>query len=207
MQPIYSSLRQCLFSILVFLAFWGAKAVASEPSTNSIPSNIFLTDNGTLFWYKHTGEKVVHIKDIEAAKNSLESQPASQDQEGHWGLATNGFQLSLRFEKETFTNGEPITAIILMRNITEQTQTYHRPPQILAFKDGKQLEKKRDGNEIEVETITRLPQETLFPQTQHKDRQTLNGIYDLTQSGEYVFQAVCHRPEVASQKVSILIKN
>ena len=152
---------------------------------------------------------MVHIKDIETATNSPESQPADKDPEGHWGQATNGFQLSLRFEKETFTNGEPIMAITLMRNITSQPQNYFQPVSIVATKDGKPLERKGNKNkdEIDMKRITLFPETTVFPQTQQKNHVRLDQIYDLTQSGEYVFQAVCRHPEVASQKVSILIKN
>jgi hypothetical protein len=207
MKSFNARSKNWLVSILIILAFGVIQVIAGVPSTNSIPPNLFLTDNGSLFWYKNsTGERVVHIKDIEAATNSPESRPASQDSEGHWGRATNGFQISLRFEKELFTNGESIVAITLIRNITSQPQNYFRPVQIVATKDGKPLERK-DKKEIDVIEITMPPETTVFPQTQQKNRARLDQIYDLTQSGEYVFQAVCHHPEVASQKVSIVIKN
>ncbi len=198
--------KNWLVSIFTFLAFGIIQVIAGVPSTNSIPTNLFLTDNGSLFWYKNsTGERVVHIKDIETATNSPESRPADQDPEGHWGQATNGFQISLRFEKGLFTNGESIVAITLMRNITSQPQNYFRPIQIVAIKDGKRLERK-DKKEIDVIEITMPPETTVFPQTQQKNHVRLDQIYDLTQSGEYVFQAVCHHPEVTSQKVSVVIK-
>jgi hypothetical protein len=38
--------------------------------------------------------------------------------EDNWGQANNGFQLSLCLEKHTFTNGEPVVAILLLRNVT-----------------------------------------------------------------------------------------
>ena len=207
MQWLYASSKHWTANILAFLIFGVAQVIAGVPSTNTIPTNLFLTDNGSLFWYKNsTGERVVHIKDIETATNSPESRPADQDPEGHWGQATNGFQISLRFEKGLFTNGESIVAITLMRNITSQPQNYFRPIQIVATKDGKPLDRK-DKKEIDVIEITMPPETTVFPQTQQKNRVRLDQIYDLTQSGEYVFQAVCRHPEVASQKVSILIKN
>jgi hypothetical protein len=199
--------KRWLASILAFLAFGVSQGFAGEPTTNSIPPNLFLTDKGFLFWYRGSGEKVVNIKDIKQAQSSPESRPSDQDQEGHWGQMTNGFQLSLRFEKEIFTNGEQFVAVTLMRNITNQPENYFLPIQIVATKDGKVLERKKNKKEIDLIEITRFPETTVFPQTQKREQVVLNGIYDLTNNGEYYFQAVCRHPEVKSQKVKILIKN
>jgi hypothetical protein len=92
------------------------------------------------------------------------------------------------------------------RNCTLKPQTYFRPTHFVATKDGNVL-KRKDDNGLNLIQITMSPETTLFPQTQKRDQETLNKIYDLTQNGEYFFQAVCNHPEVASQKVSILIKN
>jgi|GEM_PF-3848932 len=192
--------------IFFIAALWlGAVVNLSAQMTNSIPTNIFLTDDGKVFWYK-PGKRLIDAKKIKEAQNSPESRPADQDPEGNWGLATNGFQLSLRLEKEIFTNGEPVVVVTLMRNITNQPQTYFQGIQIVASKDGKLLERKKNKNEIDVKEINLFPETTLFPQTQRRNQETLNGIYDLTQNGEYIFQAVSHHPEVASEKVSVLIK-
>lgn len=172
-------------------------------TTNSIPKNIFLTDDGKVFWYK-SGQRLIDVRKIEAAQNSSESRPASEDPEGHWGQATNGFQLSLRFERRTFTNGETIVATVLMRNITDRPQTYFRPIQIVAIKDGNVLKRK---DNMEPKQITVSPETTLFPQTQHKYKENLSQIFDLAENGEYIFQAVSNQPNVTSQKVSVLIVN
>ena len=47
-------------------------------------------------------------------------RPAEDDPEGHWGAPSEGYQLSIRLEKETFTNGEPITASVLLRNVSDR---------------------------------------------------------------------------------------
>jgi len=187
--------------ILIFLSFGISQNVLAQ-TTNSIPPNLFLTDNGFLFWYKSSGERVVNIKTIKEAEQSKESRPDNQDPEGHWGQTTNGFQVSLRFEKEKYTNGEPVLATMLMRNVTGKPETYFRPIYIVATKDGKVLRRKDDTGLIE---ITMLPEISLFPQTQHRYQETLNQIYDLTPSGEYTFQAVCNHPKANSQIVNIKI--
>lgn len=177
-------------------------AIPAAQMTNAIPTNIFLTDENSLFWYRHH-ERLVEVKRIKTAASLPESRPANQDPEGHWGEATNGLQLSLRFEKETFTNGEPIDAIVFVRNVTNQPIVYYRPALILATKDGKFMKRKDDDGMI----LINMPLETtVFPQTQQKNHKQLDQVYDLTQPGEYIFQAVCNHPEVASQKVSVLIK-
>ncbi|HEX7652461.1 MAG TPA: hypothetical protein VF607_03075, partial [Verrucomicrobiae bacterium] len=140
---------------------------ASEPTTNAIPENLFLTDNGSLFWYRQSGERVVHISEIKKAEIAPESRPAEQDPMGHWGGATNGFQLGLRFEKVDRTNGEPIMAVAFMRNTSNTPQGYFSPIRIIAMKDGKQL-KRKDENPLGALDINVFPQTMIYPQTQHR---------------------------------------
>jgi hypothetical protein len=61
---------------------------------------------------------------IEKAKHAKDSRPAEDDPEGHWGAVAEGFQLSLRFEKDSFTNGEPVTACVILRNVSDRSLTY-----------------------------------------------------------------------------------
>jgi hypothetical protein len=61
---------------------------------------------------------------IEKARHAKDSRPAEDDPEGHWGTVTEGFQLSLRFEKDSFTNGEPVVARVIMRNVSDRSLTY-----------------------------------------------------------------------------------
>ena len=43
---------------------------------------------------------------IQRAQTASECRPADQDPEGNWGTVTEGFQLSLRFEREEYLVGE-----------------------------------------------------------------------------------------------------
>jgi hypothetical protein len=178
-------------------------ASVSAQTTNFIPTNTFVTDDGKVFWYRH-GRQLVDIRKIEQAKKSQESRPAEQDPQGNWGEQADGFQLSLRFEKQTFTNGEDIAAIMLMRNVTTNSQTYFRPTYVVAMKDGKPVKKLHN---TAMKEMMVSPETTIFPQTQHEYREHLRQEYNLSESGEYIFQAVCRRSQVTSQKVSILVTN
>ena len=73
----------------------------------------------------HYGGKVTITQEqIERAKHAPESRPAERDPEGHWGLVSEGFQLSLRFGKASFTNAEPIWARVIIRNVTDQQLSF-----------------------------------------------------------------------------------
>jgi hypothetical protein len=61
---------------------------------------------------------------IEKARQDSGCRPAENDPEGHWGPVEEGFQLSLRFEKDSFTNGEPIAACVTLRNVSDKTLVY-----------------------------------------------------------------------------------
>ncbi|HET7625263.1 MAG TPA: hypothetical protein VFM25_08355 [Verrucomicrobiae bacterium] len=200
-------IAQTTSSVILFgiIFFSGIAFNISAQTTNTIPTDLFLTDDGFLFWYRPSGERVVNISKIKEAEKSPESLPANHNADGHWGEKTNGLQLSLRFPKYIFTNGESVVAIMLMRNITNKPQTYFRPPRILASQNGKVLKTKND-NGLHLMQVTMLPQTTLFPQTQNRFQIILNKVYDLSENGEYIFQAACHNPEVNSQKVSVIIK-
>jgi hypothetical protein len=179
--------------------------------TNSIPANLFLTDNDFLFGFDSSGKRSVRVESITAAGKSLESRPAGQDPEGHWRLPSNGFQLSLRFDKLAFTNGEPVIATVLLRNVTNTPIKFLRlyishqpsPISIMVFRGEKQVPLRKDyvfqdasGTEI-----------TIYPQTQRKYRVKLNDYYELTSSGEFIVQAVCGRGSaISSQKVPISIQ-
>ncbi len=190
-----------LFSIAVI--FLNQRFLFAQ-TTNVIPTNIFLTDDGKVFWYKSNGERVIHLSTVTQAQDSKESQLADKDPEGHWGLSTNGFQLSLRFEKNIFTNGESVVATVLMRNVSAQSESYFRPIRILAVKDGQQMRRKNDTGII---NITMSPETTIYPQTQHKYRVDLAEEYDLSTNGGYIFTATCTTPAVFSQPVSIFLTN
>ena len=71
-----------------------------------------------------TGPGDATPEQIESAQNAKESRPATQDPEGHWGETQEGFQLSVRFEKENFRAGEPIVATVLIRNATNKNVYY-----------------------------------------------------------------------------------
>src|SRR5208282_4622230 len=109
-------------------------------------NKLYLTDDGKSFdgWSLHP-EK--NPKLVQAAKMTKESLPAEVFPEGHWGTVQDGFQLSLRFNKQTYTNGEPIIAALLLRNVTNRILRYGVGPDYVdcpvgfsvTLADGKQI--------------------------------------------------------------------
>ena len=183
--------------------------------TNSIPQDLFVTDDGKLFWYKGTGQMVVSTQMIKDAEKSSESRPAGKDTEGHWGPIVNGFQMSVRLEKPAFTVNEPVLATVLIRNVTNTPLTFFEtymigwpfPFNISVTKNGKTIERK--GAHKPTDGSTRDAK--LFPQTQFKYQVKLDKYFDLTNAAEYSFSVSYRGPakegvfEVASQKVSFAI--
>ena len=45
---------------------------------------------------------------------------AEDDPLGHWGAPWEGAQLSIRVQKEHFTNGEPVVACVTLRNVSDR---------------------------------------------------------------------------------------
>ena len=155
---------------------------------------------------------------VEAAKKSRESLPAEEFPEGNWGVVTNGCQLSLRFTKTNYTNGEPVEVILLLRNVTNQTArlNYLRRAELLdgpaTFQiisdSGKVIPEHYPSAQLfEGGFIATCP----LPGTQHKYVEHLNRGYDLT-NGTYNVRAVIRMTnnspptEVKSAPVTIKIK-
>lgn len=139
----------------------------------------------------------------EKARHAQDSRPAEADPEGHWGSVQGGFRLSLRFEKESFTNGEPIKACVILRNVSDRPLVYpyeyapdEREITFVLLKDGvrmygiydlrpgatfqERLKAVRTGH-----GWTRVSP----PGTQRKFFVTLNEVFNLTTNGQYVVYA------------------
>jgi hypothetical protein len=224
--PRRRSSRSRLLACLTLFLNLAVVSSPQEPTlTNDFPTNLFLTDDNRLFSYRK-GERVIQASKIQEAQRANESRPAHQDPEGHWGKVTDGFQLSLRFGKYEFTNGEPVTATILMRNVSGKPLTYPiqsvigqpSPIYVSVWKDERQLRLKRD----DPVTIVRFASNvTLQPRTQHKYRLQLDKFYDLRANGPYSVRAeygssagtggyavrASGQEAITSQKVTISITN
>lgn len=97
----------CLFLI--------ACITANANETNTLD----VAKNDRSYW-PTKADGAIWPEKLVAGKIPRECLPAKDFSEGNWGQVTNGCQVSLRFSKQAFTNGEPIEGIILMRNVTNQ---------------------------------------------------------------------------------------
>ena len=135
----------------------------------------------------------------EAATNKIRECLAAQDfPEGNWGEIEAGYQVSLRFAKKSFTNGEPITAIVLVRNTLNQRLPDQRMGylnDIYMNNDGPAMltVTSSNGQALPAEPLDlTAPRDSagvmyLAPHTQRKYLEQLNNRYHLT-NGVY---AVC----------------
>ena len=214
-------------SVLVSASLTVARiCVAQEMAlTNSFPTNLFLTDENKLFCYMGR-ERLIPVNRIVEAQKAKECRPADQDPEGHWGSPMHGCQLSLRLEKLTYTNGEPVMLTMLFRNVSGKPLTYLRqiimeepsPIYVSVWKGEKRLSLKADDRITVAHSAINV---TLQPRTQHRYRLQLDKCYDLTESGQYCLLAEYGSTNAASvfpvlapglqpitsQKVTISITN
>jgi len=200
MKPIY------------IVLFFGLALSVSTAETNKL----YVTDDGFLIRQAANGQTSMDPKQVEDAKTSRESLPAEEFPEGNWGKVQDGFQLSLRFDKPKYKVGEPITATILLRNITNRTLMYQASfiagkssPIGLAVTDH-QSNLVRPTSDI-IRVIS-SHEKKLYPNTQHKYQERLNAMYNLTTNGTYSVYAqtkiACPScVEVESANVTIEIGN
>lgn len=176
--------------------FW-ANGWVGENETNLF----YITDDGNLSintGFLDRNEKRYYIgmdsNKFNMMKKLRESLPASEFTEGNWGIVGHSFQLSLRFEKLTFTNGEPVKAILLLRNVGDGSQIYSILP--AGYSDGPiGFEVTSSGgvnilqHAYHMNTINGSVTADLFPGTQAKYLERLDKRFDLT-DGTYSIQAV-----------------
>jgi hypothetical protein len=155
--------------------------------------------------YEYSPQKgFVSTKNITGASQPRESLPVNDFPEGNWGQPMCEAQLSLRFEKTTFTNGEPITAVLLLRNITNHeicllgsVKTGGNGPINFVVKkeDGHQLTSKWDKPSEPGKISIQVSANGLSvnPQTQLKLHERLDKMYDLP-GGTYLVQASLELP-------------
>jgi len=140
---------------------------------------------------------------IEEAKKNPESLPAKDFPQGNWGAEANGFQLSCRFEKTTFTNGEPITTTILVRNVSTNYLSYLLP----SLEPASFVVSTEQGKTIpEIRGRVSLRPMGIFPETQHKYNERLDSRYSLT-NGTYLVNAYLCGAESGKTKITILPAN
>jgi hypothetical protein len=76
----------------------------------------FRTDN----WIGSSNGGIVPDDSTTNPATRLEALPEAMFTNGNWAPVVDGVRLSLRFDKQTYVEGEPIIAIILIRNVTNR---------------------------------------------------------------------------------------
>jgi hypothetical protein len=142
--------------------------------------------------------------------------PAELFPEGNWGAPQNGFQLSIRFEKQNYVSGEPVVATILLRNVTNSlvkytamTMTSQSSPIGLIVADEKGKLTPVNSDDVIVSSVRDV---TLYPGTQNKFEERLDTMYNLQTNQNFTVNASLvvgwpHRVEIQSAKVSIKIES
>jgi hypothetical protein len=162
-------------------------------------NQFYLTDD----FVTHYGDSLPFTPEqVEAARHAKECRPAEQDPEGHWGEATEGFQLSIRLQKESFTNGEPVTACVILRNVSGKLRRYFTayvddPMLKIVVLRGRELVRRNDeprpgqtSNKLKPIFAGSMWSFQSPPGTQRKFPVELNKVFDLTTNGEYEVYAM-----------------
>jgi len=124
--------------------------------------------------------------------------PAAEDHKGNWGQITNALQMSIRFYQNNYTNGQPVSAVILWRNIGGMRQPFDPGWGIEKYsfdvliryggKDLKPLVPRIDPN-YKPEFGGGPGLIFLEPNTQIRVEQRLDTIFDLSKPGAYEITA------------------
>ena len=165
--------------------------VASFAVSAAETNTIYVTDEGGLFLESDARGRYMDPAKVEAARKMRECLPAADFPEGNWGQTNGGFQLSLRLNKTSYTNDEPIVATLLLRNVTNCLQMSCVTP-LVPFDGPIRMRVTSDAGvvipEKAVEVVVGPGIGAVFPGTQRKYVEHLNRAYALT-NGTYTAQA------------------
>lgn len=172
-------------------------------------------------------EIVVYPCQFEDLRTNREYLPAGEFSEGNWAESFLGCQLSLRFTKPVYTNGEPVMAVLLVRNVTNQVVDLRAlqhpmggPVHFHVVSEAGSILPEREFHPVYFGSSG--SSRPILPGTQWKFRENLNEGYTL-QPGTYTVQAFIAIPmeedklvdgkwvrsprkEVTSAKVTIRIE-
>lgn len=175
----------CFVSVAVFCFCYLVNQAASATQTNVLFETIIREGEAS---ENHVQEFML-IKNAEG-KYRFETVPAEDDPGGHWGVPTNGVQMSTRFYQTNFAVKEPISLVILLRNAGHESiecgsaSWVNYPYFLTVWRHGQKLEPllptikpgTKDGSGWTI---------SLKPGTQRRDVLRLDKIYDLNQPGGY----------------------
>jgi hypothetical protein len=206
----------CLFTTAhARLPFSGSFMWANGWVHDGVTNHFYILDDGKLSIHdqlsgSNSHEYCVELssQEVEEVTEKQECRPAKEFPKGNWGNIEGGFQLSLRFEKTAFTNNEPITASLLLRNISDGSLMYDALP--IGYSDGPIGFKivSSDGHNLpqhshELGTTSGGTVATLFPGTQARFAERLDKRFDLT-NGTY---SVCAVTKAGALLAGISISN
>jgi hypothetical protein len=168
----------------------GGLNLRAEPTGTNL---IYVINDGKLFFRTNNTGYYMDPQKVEAAKTNRECLPAKDFPEGNWGEPLIGYQLSLRFQKQVYANNEPINAILIIRDLTNQVLWYVEDDIIMeqgtAFlqvtsQNGGAMPPKQERSGI----ITGGKMGILAPGTQNRFEASLDHRYQLT-NGMYRVRA------------------
>jgi hypothetical protein len=181
----------------------------------------YITDDGSWMLSGHQGTILTDPVALAEAKKQRECLPADEFPEGNWGEIRDGMQLSMRFETNYFALGQPIKAILLIRNVTNVLSHYwiayfsytSEPPYdgpirfVTTDSNGTPLSiKPRDTSDVSSR------KKAMLPKTQHKYVERLDSYYNLQSNTVYFVAAEIYTGNrkltmLKSAKVAIRIGN
>jgi len=133
------------------------------------------------------------------AQSAQESLPEQNDPAGHWGESSGGFRLSLRFAKASYTNGEPVLARILLRNVSDKllvfivSDTGDPGDSFAVFRSNEKLRRRDEPgpNATLREKLNAIQSGATHycespPHTQREFVVDLTKVFDLGTNGQYI---------------------
>lgn len=199
-MPKHIPSKVALLLAAVFLLANRPLEVAEAKDASTL--EVFLTDDGMIST-DSSGNAVFQNWQLEAARKAKESRPAHLDPEGNWGEPSAGMQMSIRLEKSSYKVGEPVEAIIIMRNLDQKPREYRLlwPLELgfglSLFVSGRstplptmaEARATDEGMKRMARSVYKGHTFGLSPGTQKKFEVPLSAIYDLTRPGSYQIMA------------------
>jgi hypothetical protein len=191
---IVLSLYSSIIVSVVMVAILRPINISADQSTNQTFRTILIGES--LSGGKQDIQDLVQQKPTGRFGNEM--MPATDDPKGHWGQITNGLQMSIRFYQGDYTNGQPVSAVIIWRNVGTVPRLFDRAWGIEKYSFDVAI--RHDGDDLKALTPRIDPNYkpeigggpgpiSVQPNTQIRVEQRLDTIFDLAKPGDYEITA------------------
>ena len=184
-----------------------APQLASDQNTNKFTMRFVPRDNT----YGPCKEEFYYMNRFLLGEQLPECLSADLDTNGNWGVPTDGMQLSVRLRRSQYLQGEPVVAIVILRNLSHQSRASGQKRDVredfeYTLSCGTNIWTWSASNSVVEPRVPPILMQTegrmgfryvFAPRSQRASQVVLSELFDLNQLGHYALHVTRQEPLIS----------